>query len=125
MTSLAHRLTEALGPWGGIPHRVLIEVTANGGVVRNRVWRSADPFTEAEVAERVRWQLDAWIGLPRGSDQELTGGVVLVRLVPDEVSADDGMQLGLWGGQSEADRRAARAHWQRVRLATRPGAALS
>ena len=29
--------------------------------------------------------------------------------VPDEVRADDGMQLGLWGGQSEADRQAARA----------------
>jgi protein ImuB len=61
------------------------------------------------MVERVRWQLDAWVNLPRGSEQELTGGVVLVRLVPDELRADDGLQLGLWGGQSEADRQAARA----------------
>ena len=59
------------------------------------------------MVERVRWQLDAWINLPRGSEQEITGGIVLVRLTPDEVRADIGSQLGLWGGQSEADRQAA------------------
>jgi protein ImuB len=67
------------------------------------------------MVERVRWQLDAWINMPRGSDQELTGGISLIRLTPDEVRSDDGCQLGLWGGQSEADRQAARAI---ARLAT-------
>jgi protein ImuB len=61
------------------------------------------------MVERVRWQLDAWIALPKGSEHEITGGVTLVRLVPEEVRADDGVQLGLWGGQSDADRRASRA----------------
>ena len=61
------------------------------------------------MVERVRWQLDAWVDLPRGSDQEITGGIVLIRLVPEEVRADVGQQLGLWGGQSDADRRAIRA----------------
>jgi protein ImuB len=61
------------------------------------------------MVERVRWQLDAWVNLPRGSEHELTGGVSLVRLVPDEVRPDVGSQLGLWGGQSDADRRAARS----------------
>ena len=36
-------------------------------------------------------------------------GIVLIRLVPEEVRADVGQQLGLWGGQSDADRRAIRA----------------
>jgi protein ImuB len=67
------------------------------------------------MVERVRWQLDAWIGLPVGSEHELTGGIALVRLRADEVRADDGVQLGLWGGQSDADRHAARTI---ARLAT-------
>jgi hypothetical protein len=29
--------------------------------VRTRTWRSADPFDEAILAERVRWQLGAWL----------------------------------------------------------------
>jgi protein ImuB len=33
---------------------------------------------------------------------------VLLRLVPDEVMAYGGMQLGLWGGMGEADERAGR-----------------
>jgi protein ImuB len=60
------------------------------------------------MVERVRWQLDGWIGLPKGSADEITSGVVLVRLVPDEVRRDEGQQLGLWGEQSDADRRAIR-----------------
>jgi protein ImuB len=42
-------------------------------------------------------------------DEPVTSGVVLVRLVPDEVRADQGRQVGLWGGQSQADIWAVRA----------------
>jgi len=37
-----------------------------------------------------------------------TAGIVLLRLVPDEVVPYRGMQLGLWGGMGEADERAGR-----------------
>lgn len=37
-----------------------------------------------------------------------TAGIVLLRLVPDEVMAYGGFQLGLWGGLGEADERAGR-----------------
>jgi protein ImuB len=37
-----------------------------------------------------------------------TAGIVLLRLVPDEVLPYGGMQLGLWGGMGEADERAGR-----------------
>jgi protein ImuB len=37
-----------------------------------------------------------------------TAGIVLLRLVPDEVMPYGGMQLGLWGGMGEADERAGR-----------------
>jgi protein ImuB len=56
------------------------------------------------MAERVRWQMEAWVAT-RG----VTSGVVLVRLSPVGVRAREGRQLGLWGGSSEADEWAARA----------------
>ncbi len=37
------------------------------------------------------------------------GGLTLLRLVPEEVVAGGGRQLGFWGGDAEADDRAARA----------------
>ena len=37
-----------------------------------------------------------------------SGGLTLIRLVPEQVSADDGRQRGFWGGTTEADDRAAR-----------------
>jgi len=59
--ALAGRLLEAVAPSGAMPHRVEVEVEAASGMVRARTWRSAHPFAEVELAERVRWQLRAWI----------------------------------------------------------------
>ncbi len=36
----------------------------------------------------------------------ISAGIVLLRLTPAEVRADDGEQRGLWGGRSDADERA-------------------
>jgi protein ImuB len=104
--SLAHRLLAGLQPWGGIPHRVEIEAESASGVVRSRTWRSADPFSEAEVAERVRWQVRAWVesgGIP--------GGMVRLRLSPADRS-DRGRSLRLGddaASEAEARRALARA----------------
>jgi len=83
--SLAHRLLEVAAP--GIPHLVVVEATSAAGEVRSRTWRSADPFTEGEMAERIRWQLRAWVeggGIP--------GGMARLRLVPGDRS-DSGRQM--------------------------------
>jgi protein ImuB len=53
----------------------------------------------------VRWQLDGWVSQPGA----ITGGIVLVRLIPDEVRSDDGVQSRLWGERSQADLDAGRA----------------
>lgn len=106
---LADELAGALAADGRVCTRLVVVLESEHGERSERSWYRSAGLSASAMVERVRWQLDAWIDLPRGSDQELTGGVVLVRLVPDEVRADDGMQLGLWGGQSEADRQAARA----------------
>lgn len=106
---LADELAGALAADGRVCTRLVVVLESEHGERSERSWYRAAGMPAPAMVERVRWQLDAWINLPRGSEQELTGGVVLVRLVPDEVRADDGMQLGLWGGQSDDDRRAARA----------------
>lgn len=106
---LADELAGALGADGRVCTRLVVVLESEHGERSERSWYRSAGLSASAMVERVRWQLDAWVNLPRGSDQELTGGVVRVRLTPDEVRADDGTQLGLWGGQSESDRRAARA----------------
>ncbi len=106
---LADELAGTLAADGRVCTRLVVVLESEHGERSERSWYRSAGLSASAMVERVRWQLDAWINLPKGSDQELTGGVVLVRLVPDELRADDGTQLGLWGGQSEADRRAARA----------------
>jgi protein ImuB len=56
------------------------------------------------LAERVRWQLDAWI-----NTGETTAGLTGITLTPDEVVPAGGRQLGFWGGDQETHRRADRA----------------
>jgi protein ImuB len=54
----------------------------------------------------VRWQLDGW--LSAGAAVRPSGGLTLLRLVPEEVRSDDGRQLGFWGGDRAAAERVAR-----------------
>ena len=66
-----------------------------------------------------RWSSgSAGSSTPGSSRGAITAGVVLLRLEPEEVRADDGVQLGLWGGRTQADEWAARAV---ARLATIAG----
>ncbi len=105
---LTHQLVSGLARLGLAAHLVVVEAEACNGSLRHRVWRSADPFTESALADRVWWQLRAWIeagGVP--------GGVARLRLAPDDLSGE-GRQLPmlehLWGtGGSEAWGR-----WQEV-----------
>jgi protein ImuB len=85
---------------------VEVEAEASDGTVRTRVWRSLDPFTEAALADRVWWQLRAWI---EGDGDGIPGGVVRLRLGPSDLSGA-GRQLGLWQENvEEVERALARA----------------
>lgn len=101
--SLAHRLIERLE--GAAPHRIEVTVVAVDGTERCRVWRSADPFDEAMVAERMWWQLRAWMetsGVP--------GGIASMRIVPADLSSE-GRALSLFEdvtARLEAERALAR-----------------
>ena len=105
---LADELAGTLAADGRVCTRLVVLLESEHGEHSERSWYRSGGLTAAAMVERIRWQLDAWIGLPTGSDHELTGGISLIRLSPEEVRADEGVQLGLWGGQSDADRRAAR-----------------
>jgi protein ImuB len=91
--ALAHQLLEAPVLQGAIPHRIEVEAEAADGATRSRTWRSADPFNEMMLAERVRWQLQAWLDSFR-SGSGIRGGLVRLRIMPADLS-DDGRQLAL------------------------------
>lgn len=104
--NLAERLLGQLRRSGVAPHMVTIAAKSAVGQERSRVWRSADPFTERALLDRVRWQLRAWVetaGVP--------GGIVGLEIVPGDLSGE-GRQLGLLTDESsmvEAERALARA----------------
>ena len=104
--ALAERLLNGLRNAGVAPHTVTIVAEAAQGPTRERVWRSADPFTEKALTDRVWWQLRAWVetaGVP--------GGIVGLRIIPDDLSGE-GRQLGLLSDESsiiEVERALGRA----------------
>ncbi len=107
--SLAEQLHLALATRGLAATRVLVEAETEHGEWLARRWRHDGGLTPAALAERVRWQVDGWLA-GRGAAADVpTGGLVLLRLTPDEVGPDDGRQLGFWGGDRAAAERAARA----------------
>jgi protein ImuB len=111
---LADRLLARLADRGLACTRVVIEAETEHGERLSRCWRSDGALTPAALAERVRWQLDGWLTATHGTriDEDIedtTGGLALLRLIPDEVVPADGRQLGFWGGDQAAHDRADRA----------------
>src|SRR6266542_3342570 len=119
--SLADELVDRLEGLGLACTRLRIEVETEHGEMLARVWRhepparssrrgaAADPraVQVASIAERVRWQLDGW--LTGSAASRPTGAITHLALMPDEAVAARGRQLGFWGEETEASRRAARA----------------
>ncbi len=132
--TLAADLHDRLERQGLACTRLTIEAVTTDGERLSRVWRHEGRFTPGATAERVRWQLDGWLttgaraaqqsGVSEANESASPcarretqdvggraegGGLVLLRLVPEEVVPGGGRQLGFWGGDAEADERAARA----------------
>lgn len=89
--NLAQRLMAGLASSGIAPHRVIVTAVAADGTERSRTWRTADPFNDRTLAERVRWQLRAWI---EGVGAGIRGGLVSLTLEPADLSGA-GRQLAL------------------------------
>ena len=100
---LAGRLHEALAGHGLACTRLGVHARTQDGEELLRVWRCAEPLTPGGTVDRVRWQLDSWLG--RGG----SGALVALRLTPEETVVAGVLQRGLWGDVGEADERAGRA----------------
>lgn len=103
--ALADDLQDRLHSAGLAATKVAIEIETEHGEHQVRHWRHEGTLTAAALSERARWQLEGWMMDSRAP----TGGVSLVRLIPEEVRPDRGRQLGFWGGLADVDERAARA----------------
>jgi protein ImuB len=128
---LADRLLARLAERGLACTRVVIEAETEHGERLSRCWRHDGALTPGALAERVRWQLDAWLqahsavrehavdadvrelqDLDAFADagfDTTTGALTKLALVPDEVVPADGRQLGFWGGDQVGADRADRA----------------
>ena len=101
---LAQELVDQLAGDGRVCTRLVVAAETEHGEKSERVWYRSNGLSAAAMVERVRWQLEAW-----AQHETLTAGVTLLRLDPVEVRSDDGVQLGLWGGRTQADEWAVRA----------------
>ncbi|KQV21880.1 MULTISPECIES: DNA polymerase Y family protein [unclassified Kitasatospora] len=99
--TLADLLYERLGAVGLTCRRVAVEVTTADGRTHSRLWRHERRLGAAALAERVRWQLQAWQGMAVFEEQ--AGGFTALRLVPDALVPDQGRQLALWGESVAGD----------------------
>ncbi len=106
--ALADTLHDELSSRGLACTRVLVVAETEVGDRIERLWRHEGALSAAAIGQRVRWQLEGWLGTGRTAAR-CEGGVSRIELVPDEVVADDGRQLGFWGGSTEAGERALRA----------------
>lgn len=89
--AMAGRLVEALASLGTAPFRIVVEAEAADGTIRSRTWLSSDPLDDRAIADRVRWQLRAWID---GVGAGIRGGLVALRIEPANLSGA-GRQLSL------------------------------
>lgn len=110
--NLAAQLSSALRAEGLACHRLRIQVETVGGGSLARVWRHDGWLGDAAIAERVRWQLEAW--LQRGDDGGPASaapldGIEVLELRPEGIAPDDGTQLGFWGTAAGASDRVNRA----------------
>ena len=95
---LADRLLERLAARGLACTQVVVVAESEHGESLSRAWRHDGALTPGALVERVRWQLEGWLTATGG----LSGGLTMLRLIPDQVIPASGRQLGFWGGDAAA-----------------------
>ncbi len=104
--SLADDLHGRLAAAGLACIQVRVEARTEHGEVLGRQWRHEGTLSAGALADRVRWQLDGWLA---DGPSRPSAGLVHLGLVPVEVVAARGRQLGFWGGETRVDERVERA----------------
>ncbi|WP_084315850.1 DNA polymerase Y family protein [Actinospica robiniae] len=103
---LAEQLHEKLAGLGLVCDRVEIEALTGDGRGSARWWRHEGRLSARAVAERVRWQLEAWAQRnppPAGHDPHVESGegFVSLSLRPDGLRIATGTQIDLLGGVAQ------------------------
>ena len=93
--TLADQMHDRLAAAGLTCVRVRVDVRCADGTEVSRLWRHDGLLSALAVAERVRWQLDG---------KTSPGGIILLRLIPDQLARATGRQLALWGDAVASDR---------------------
>ena len=117
---LADRLLDRLAALGLTCSQVVVEAETEHGERLTRRWRHEGALTPTALVTRVRWQLDGWLTGRTGAEDDVTGGLTVVRLLPAQVIPATGRQLGFWGGDAAAGDRADRA-FARLQATDGPG----
>ncbi len=114
--SLAQDLHAQLAESGLGCTGVLVQTETEHGERISRLWSHDGPLGASAIAERVRWQLDAWLTCRVGdrrlsptTERPPTAGITKIRLVPTEAEPSSGVQGGFWGGSARMDERGSRA----------------
>jgi protein ImuB len=122
--ALADELHQRLDRRGLACTRVVVTLETEHGERLERVWRHEGALGAGAVADRVRWQLDGWLGgdarLATNGAERPTAGISLLRLAPEEVVPAGDRQDAFWGGGRGEAERAARA-FARVQALLGPG----
>ena len=103
----AEELHDRLRSRGVACVRVRIAIETECGESIERVWRHDRALSAGAILDRVRWQLDGWLDGPDAVRP--SGGVTRISLIPEEMCAVGGRQLGFWGDEVDEDERVARA----------------
>lgn len=102
--ALAERLHEKLSGYGLACTRLAIAAITAEGQELERQWHHDGILTAQAIADRTRWQLEGWLTTKR-----LACGLTGLRLIPEGVLAQAGLQPGLWGEAGAERERAHRA----------------
>ncbi|HWW44287.1 MAG TPA: DNA polymerase Y family protein, partial [Acidimicrobiia bacterium] len=82
---LADRLLERLAARGLTCTQVVVEAETEHGEQLTRRWRHEGALTATALVTRVRWQLDGWLSGHTAEDEDVTAGLTIIRLVPDQL----------------------------------------
>lgn len=104
---LAEEMQNRLMRRGAVCARLQVSARATTGRELVRTWRIDGALTASELTDRVRWQLEGWLGGRSG--QAPSAPLARIELVAREVSPAGAAQDGLWGRRARGEVQAGRA----------------
>lgn len=104
---LAEDLQNRLLRRGAACARLAVSARTTDGGELSRTWRIEGAMTASELTDRVRWQLEGWLGGRSG--RAPSAPLARIELVAQEISPAGIAQDGLWGRRARGEVQASRA----------------